>query len=176
VTDVEPGWGRYVGGDGRPRYRYCASLRLSHPSQDPAAWTRELELEPKTVDVAGQPRIRGKREYGAATCSFWVHELQIAAPSADFESFLEDVALRLGGKTSFFQRFVADGGEAELFIGYFLERSNTGFVLPARLQKHLADLHLDLNFDIYDNDEDDHVPPAPTQPLPNPPLPSQGRE
>jgi len=135
-----------------------------------------LRLEPRIVDVVGQPRVRKGRGLGIAKSSYWLHELENPSPTSDFEDFLWDIATRLRGRAAFLERLVADGGEAEIFIGYFQQRSNTGFVLTANLQRLFADLHLDLSFDIYDSDEVDDVASPIDPSLLDPSLPSQGRE
>jgi hypothetical protein len=121
-----------------------------------------MGLTPKFVDVVGQARRRAERELSPAKCSFWVHELEPESPTADLAQFLDRLAARLADKAPFLARLVAEGGDAEIFIGFFLERDITGFVLPASLQRRLADLHLDLNFDVYNYDEDEEVIPHPT--------------
>jgi hypothetical protein len=144
--------GRSVDSDGKSRYEYVVTLRLSHPDADPAPWTRSLGLEPDVCERAGAPRIRGNkaRQYGTAKCSFWTHPF--AAPDLDmeFEDYVRRVADGLIDKRTFFEDFTRNGGEAELFIGFFMESSNTGFDLPATLLRDLAMLQLTLIFDLYD--------------------------
>ncbi|MGH8029115.1 MAG: DUF4279 domain-containing protein [Arenimonas sp.] len=132
-------------------------LRLSHPSADPASWTEAIGLPADVCERLGEPRIRGRngKAYGTAKVSFWTHPFPPPCESLAFEDHLEAIVGMLRDRGDFLSKLVEDGGDAELFIGYFLERGNTGFALPARLQRDLAALNLDLVFDIYDWTKDD---------------------
>jgi hypothetical protein len=159
VSAASKGWGKYLDSDGEAQFRYCAALRLSHPTQNPVEWSSALGLEPCVTDLAGMPRVRGKYVRSPAKESFWVHEFNIDEPGHDIDEFLDSVANRLSEKAAFFERLIGEGGHAEIYFGFFLERSNTGFALPAKLQRRLAHLHLDLVFSIYDFNEEEDVPP-----------------
>jgi hypothetical protein len=161
VSGRAAGFGVVSDPEGRPHYRYCASLRLRHPTQDPHVWTDVLAMQPTVIDVVGEPRIRGRTVRSPAKSSFWAHEMEVRKAADDIDDYFDDIATRLADKKAFFDDLVASGGEAELFIGFFLERSNTGFVLPWQLHARLAELHLDLSFDIYDYNREDDAPPIP---------------
>ncbi|MFO1473426.1 MAG: hypothetical protein U1F20_02370 [Lysobacterales bacterium] len=166
MRGVPSGHGYYANGDGELHYTYCASLRLSHPSTDPSSWTDSLGLQPDLIEMVGEPRFRGKhrKQYGIAKCSFFVHELQTPAESCEFEKFLAIVADGLADKADFINSLVAEGGDAELFIGYFLERTGTGFFLSSELQQRICALQLALNLHIYNYDPTGESTSVPIKP------------
>jgi hypothetical protein len=131
-------------------YRYNVSLRLWHPSADPAGFTSSLGLEPKFVDVAGQPRVRkGKQLDFVAKETYWMHEFDASDDPMDVEEFLLATAQALAPHKDTFVETRATGGRAELFVGFFPEEFNCGFELSPQLQGACADLALALSFDIY---------------------------
>ena len=155
MKNVPSGHGYYADGDGDLHYTYCASLRLSHPSQDPAGWRDALGLQPDLVEKVGEPRLRGKlhKQYGFAKCSFFVHELAVPTESCSLDEYLVSVVERVADKSDFLNKFVAGGGDAELFLGYFLERIGTGFFLSPDLQRRIGALQLAMNLHIYNYDQ-----------------------
>ena len=131
-------------------YRYNVSLRIWHPSSDPAVFTATLGLEPLHFDVVGQHRTRkGKTLDVLAKESYWTHEFDSAGEPQDVEEFLLDRAYSLTQHKEFFTDICASGGRAEFFIGFFPENFNCGFELSPLLQRQCADLNLCLSFDIY---------------------------
>jgi hypothetical protein len=113
------------------------------------SFSSALCLEPDYVDVAGQPRARkGKPlEYVAAE-SYWSHAFDMDSDE-DIEVFLSSLVDSLEGHRGFFEDVIAGGGRAELFIGFFVDAFNCGFVLSSELQRRCAVLGLDLSFDVY---------------------------
>lgn len=66
---------------------------------------------------------------------------------------LSESVARLSAHREFFRQLKSDdGGRAEFFIGWFLSRSG-GDTLPSALLLEVADLGLDLSFDVYPGDE-----------------------
>ncbi len=55
---------------------------------------------------------------------------------------------KLERKASFLRKFSATGGHLEFFIGWFVN-SNCGEVLDFDLLRRLADLRIELSFDVY---------------------------
>jgi uncharacterized protein DUF4279 len=131
-------------------YRYYVSLRIWHPSRDPAVFTATLELEPLHIDMAGRHRIRkGKTLDVLATESYWTHEFFPDDESRDVEDWLLDLSSRLAQHKEFFADICVSGGRAEFFIGLMPESPNIGLELSPLLQRQCADLNLSLSFDIY---------------------------
>jgi hypothetical protein len=150
VTSNLPEWGFEADHAGARRCRYLVALRLSHPSTDPHQWSSALGMQPKVIDTAGEPRIRGSRTLSAAKCSFWTHQFRSPSTAKPFEDFLDELADRLRPYQDVFVDLAASGGDAEFFIGYMLESPNYGFALSAKLQRKLSDLGIALSFDVYD--------------------------
>jgi hypothetical protein len=115
-------------------------------------------MDAETMDTAGEPRVRGPRILKPAKCSFWVSQLEPTSQSCDLEEFLDEIATRLADKAAVLKRHAERGGEADLYIGYFLEKANTGFSLSPALLRRFADMHVELIFDIYGNDAEETSP------------------
>lgn len=130
-------------------YHYSVSLRIRHPSADPSSFSASLGLEPDYVDIAGRPRVRkGKTLEYVPNESYWSHAFDIERDE-DVEVFLSSLVGSLDRHRGFFEEVVASGGQAELFVGFFVDAFNCGFVLSSDLQRRCAALALDLSFDIY---------------------------
>lgn len=112
-------------------------------------FTDTLGLEPRFVDVAGQPRIRkGKTLEFVPTESYWSHEFDTDGEQ-DIEDYLLRKAADMAPYQEFFRRICATGGRVEFFVGFFVESPNCGFVLSPELQRKCSESHLSLSFDIY---------------------------
>ena len=61
---------------------------------------------------------------------------------------LNDCNTQLAKHREFFSKIRREGGRAELFVGWFLERDG-GDVLPYKLLAGIAALELDLSLDVY---------------------------
>jgi len=137
-------------------YRYRVSLRLNHLSDDPDLYSSTLGLIPDVADRAGRPKFRKGKEVGVAKQTYWLHEF--VAPDEmvrDVEDFLLDILETLNQHSEFFADLSSRGGSAELFIGFFMECFNTGFILSPGLLRASADLRISLSFDIYDSPRGD---------------------
>ena len=131
-------------------YRYNVSLRIWHPSLDPAEFTATLDLEPLHFDVAGQQRVRKNKTLEfVAKESYWTHQFELPDEPQDIEELLQNLASKLSQHKHFFANICATGGRSEFFIGFYPENFNCGFELYPSLQRDCADLNLTLSFDIY---------------------------
>jgi Domain of unknown function (DUF4279) len=133
-------------------YSYVVSVRLRHPSCDPSEFTAALGLTPTIAVTAGQPRVRhGKTLAAVSRETWWVHEF---APDTGlgFEQFLMAWSERLSVHEAFFRRLSADGGKADLFVGFFMESNACGLELPASLMGRCAALGLELRICLYGPD------------------------
>ncbi|QDL29874.1 DUF4279 domain-containing protein [Stenotrophomonas maltophilia] len=128
---------------------YAISLRITHPDMDASLFEGELGLAPEIFYTAGDPKLAGNgREIGGVRKeSFWCHAYSIE-DGDELEASLDKLVMGLERKKDFLRRIAASGGRAEFFIGWF-SSTNSGFVLKSRTLRHLADLDLDLSFDIY---------------------------
>jgi hypothetical protein len=95
-------------------FRYAVSLRIWHPSIDPAVISDTLRLESKHTS---------KKEL-----SFWTHA---CATHEDTEcaAFIQSAAAALLPHADFFRRPRCEGGRAEFFTGCFGDK-NFGETFP----------------------------------------------
>lgn len=135
--------------EGASYYRYRVSLRVWQPTGDPQRFTAGLGLAPDVTHTAGQPIVRRGRADRIAEETYWLHEFAAPDDAADLEDFLANVVTALHPHGEVFASVRADGGDAELFIGYFPEHFNCGFALTPALMQRCAECGLTLRFDIY---------------------------
>ncbi len=135
-------------------YSYSISLRLCHPSIDPAEITRALALKPNRAWKAGEPRQtpKGTPLEGVYRESYWYTDLlpdgEHSSEGTWIEEYLDHFAKQLASSRDFFLRVRSEGGRVELFIGLYGDR-NFGFELPPSLLGAIADMGLSLSFDVY---------------------------
>jgi hypothetical protein len=138
--------------DRLPSYRHKVSLRIWHPTIDPAEITLALGITPQSTCRAGEPRtnpkgdlLRGNWKESHWSASFSAEKIRNddlpGALTAALESLLPNRA--------FFQQIRATGGRVEFFVGWFFERPNVGEVLESRLLGRMAELGIDLSLDLY---------------------------
>ena len=136
-------------------YRYVISLRVFHPKMDPAEISAALQLTPGVSWKAGDPLVtpKGTPLKGLRKDSYWTcNVLKGAWPGKDLARAFSELVAELSSRKSFFHRMRAEGGRAELFVGWFLE-GNSGDVFDADLLSALGDLGLNLSLDIYPPDQ-----------------------
>ena len=136
-------------------YRFTISLRLVHPSAELSHCSAELGLEALRLWKAGEPREtpQGKPLEGFWRESYWTATLDTPEPEG-LEAALARIADWLGEHASFLSNHARSGGSAELFIGFFLEGANSGFLLePSLIEKYSA-LGVALAFDIFGFDDE----------------------
>lgn len=135
-------------------YRYCVSLRIFHPKIDPAEMSQVLGLDAAATGKMGDPRVtpKGRALNGVWNENFWKYQphgdCNMSSETQHLESYLDDLTSMLTPHKTFFARVVETGGHVEYFIGLFSE-SSIGSVLCASLLGEIADLRIDLSFDIY---------------------------
>ncbi|HEX7418186.1 MAG TPA: DUF4279 domain-containing protein [Steroidobacteraceae bacterium] len=141
-------------------YEFTVSLRIRHPSLDPAEITRGLEMEPKNAWKAGAPRRTPGDEplHGTYRETYWSAPLgedswRRSSPIA-LEPFLLNHLRLLGVHADFLKQLITDGGSCELFVG-LAGRGEFGLEMPPSLLRLLADVHCTLTFDIYPDEQAD---------------------
>ncbi len=142
-------------------YSYSISLRLWHPTIEPEEITTALAIQPGRSWVAGMPRTTatGRPMRGTNADNFWTARLcNDVFDAQDLGSALKSQLSRLAIHKQFFNSYVESGGKAEFFIGWFLEQTNSGDVLDHALFALLADLKINLHFDIYAGGDDEIEP------------------
>jgi hypothetical protein len=137
-------------------YRYKISLRINHPSIDPAEITAELGEEPWHWQKAGTHRRtpKGRLLTGICPTTFWVgFQSKGQSKDRDLPSGIEALLSRLRPHRRFLHRLRDEGGEVEFFVGWFAGEQG-GDILPYELTGQLADLKVDLSLDLYLGEDD----------------------
>ena len=152
----------------QPSYPFQLSLRVRHPSIDPASISRELQIEPEHSFRAGDPR-ESARSVAATPVhvdSYWLATLDLSAlllgtalapelsPHTHAIAFsaLDTALTVLAGSVlrrhaEFFHRIQSEGGEVRLIVAISARKSR-GFTLTPQLSKALSDLRIPVDFEL----------------------------
>lgn len=141
-------------------FRYSISLRLRHPSMDPEKISTALGETPRFSWKAGERRRTptGQSLEGLNDTTYWCSQ-SIDGKGFDLASTIGLNLESLESHRSFLTGFCSTGGEVEYFIGWYTDGRNTGETFNSDLLKRLADLGIDLAFDVY-GAEQPVVPPV----------------
>jgi hypothetical protein len=109
-----------------------------------------LGLNPNVKWTAGEPRVTptGTLLGGIRENTRWSHRLENEDSTDLIEALTVNISF-LEGHKDFLDAFVATGGEIEYFVGWFTIEVSSGQTLPRELMRRIADLKIDLGFDIY---------------------------
>jgi hypothetical protein len=138
-------------------YSFSVSLRLWHPERLSREITSILQVEPRHSGDVGSTRMtpKGTQLAGVYDQTFWTARIVDGSSAGrSLAAAVSEILDRFEVQQDFFRDFSSTGGRAELFIGWFLDNGNSGDVLEHRLLRRLADLGLDLSFDIYPDMQD----------------------
>src|SRR5688572_19252874 len=135
------------------KQRHSVTLRLRHPSLDPAEITANLDLPPHWAWRAGYPkrtpageliRTSGGQPVRIPRESYWSCGLAESSASGErLASAIEKLTAELEPHEAFFHRIRSEGGSVEFFIGWFIEGmagEEFGYELLARLGRLQIDL------------------------------------
>jgi hypothetical protein len=145
------------------------SLRVRHPSIDPAEISNELQLQPEHSFRAGEPRTSGSGLKATALHaeSYWLGALSPLAtsfaaqePSTGIEGLRTRAGQLLGldaalsmcvtqlarRHAAFFNRIVAEGGQIGLLVELSPEEVRS-FSIPPAIGRSLAELGITLEFE-----------------------------
>jgi len=137
-------------------YRSSISLRLMSSVITADSMIAVVGMVPSFAWNKGESRLlpHGKELNSVKKISYATFQLYRSEERWLPELLSESVA-RLSAHREFFRQLKGDAdGRAELFIGWFLSRSG-GDTFPSTLLLDVADLGLDLSFDVYPGDETD---------------------
>lgn len=132
--------------------KYEISLRLWHPSIDPADITKAIGVEPKFKHKVGLPRhapsgapLKGvyKESYWCANLVSWCEN-----NSSVIEEDLANLIVRLSPQKEFFSKIQNDGGRITLWISTH-SLTNYCIQLPASLMLGLSNIGLSVIIDVY---------------------------
>jgi hypothetical protein len=135
-------------------FRYSISLRLRHPSMDPEAISTALGETPRFSWKAGDRRRTpaGQVLEGLNDTTYWCSE-SIDGDGFELVYTIGSNLESLESHRSFLTDFCSTGGELEYFIGWYTDGRNTGETFDSDLLRRLADLQIDLAFDVYGLDQ-----------------------
>jgi hypothetical protein len=136
-----------------PAPAFELSLRIRHPSIDPAEISRELQLQPEHSFRAGEPRTSSSGLAATALHaeSYWLASLDPFSAQAPammgVDSALALCATQFGRRHApFFQRLLAEGGEVCLLIELSPDAVGSFSITPA-IARAMADLGIALEFE-----------------------------
>jgi hypothetical protein len=131
-------------------YTYAVSLRVRHPTVDPAILTDTLKLEPAHSWKAGDPRRSqsGEPVTGQYRDSYWSAPLPgqiVAGVNLPLETFIAQQLLQLGRQRDFFAGLQAEGGGLSLLVE-IAPVANAVLTLSSTVARRLADLNIEMEF------------------------------
>lgn len=128
-------------------YEFTVSLRIRHPTVDPATITATLGIQPQHTWRAGQARrdAAGVELGGAHHDSYWMGKLmdepQLSSESASVEGVILRTLNNLRRVQSYLEKLNSEGGVAELHVSLYA-RDDFQVELPSDALALLARLHL----------------------------------
>ena len=135
-------------------YEFTVSLRIRHPTIDPANITASLGIQPQHAWRAGQPRCdsAGAEFGGAHHDSYWMGRLmeqpQLSSNSVSVEGVILKTLTHLRRAQAFFEQLSTEGGVAELLVSLYA-REDFRIELPADSLALLGRMHLAIAVDIH---------------------------
>ncbi len=144
-------------------YEFTISLRIRHPSIDPASITRTLGMEPQHTWQAGASRRGpgGEALEGVHRESYWMGRLmeepQLALAGVSVESVLLQTLGHLRRAQGFLEQLHAEGGAAELYVSLFARR-DFRLELSAQSLALLGRLGLAVALDVHTQPSNDASP------------------
>jgi hypothetical protein len=129
---------------------YAMSLRVRHPTLDPAKLTETLHLEPLHSWRAGEPRrsLTGAALGGEHRDSYWSAPLPgqaVGAAAFPLEMFLGQQLVQLGRHREFFARLQTESAQISLLVEVS-PVENGVLTLSADTSRKLADLNIEVEF------------------------------
>lgn len=134
-------------------YRSSIGLRLTSSAIRADTMISTIGMTPKFAWNKGESRLmpHGKQLNSVKKNSYATFEL-VRSDDRWLPELLSESVARLAMHRDFFHQLKnSEGGGAEFFIGWFLSRSG-GDTLSSALLLDVANLGLDLSFDIYPGD------------------------
>ena len=135
-------------------YEFTVSLRIRHPTVDPATITATLGIRPQHAWQAGQPRCdpAGVELGGKHHDSYWMggltDEPQLSSDSVSLEAVILKTLSHLRRAQSFLEDLNAQGGVAELLVSLYA-RDDFRLELPSDSLTLLGRLHLAVALDVH---------------------------
>ena len=135
-------------------YQFTVSLRIRHPTMDPATITATLGIQPQHTWQAGQPRCdpAGAELGGGHRDSYWMGRLmdepQLSVDGVSVERVIVKTLSHLRRAQSFLEQLNAEGGVAELLVSLYA-RDDFRLELPSDALTLLGRLRLAVTLDVH---------------------------
>ena len=135
-------------------YEFTVSLRIRHPTIDPATIGATLGIQPQHTWRAGEPRCdaAGVELGGAHHDSYWMGRLmdepQLSSDSVSVERVILKTLSQLRRAQSFLEQLNAEGGVAELLVSLYA-REDFRLELPSDLLTLFGRMHLSVALDVH---------------------------
>jgi hypothetical protein len=135
-------------------YEFTLSLRIRHPTVDPATITAALGIRPQHTWQAGQPRCDpgGAEVGGKHHDSYWMggltEEPQLSSASVSVEAVILKTLNHLRRAQSFLEDLNAQGAVAELLVSLYA-RDDFRLELPSDSLTLLGRLRLTVTLDVH---------------------------
>ena len=131
-------------------FTYAISLRVRHPTLDPALLTQTLHLEPSHCWQAGEPRrsATGAVLGGEHRESYWSAPLPgggVGAAAFPLELFIGSQLVQLNRHREFLSRLQAESAQISLLIE-LAPVENAVLTLSTSVSRKLADLNIEVEF------------------------------
>ena len=131
-------------------FSYAMSLRVRHPSLDPALLTQKLHLEPVHSWRAGEPRrsVTGTALGGEHRESFWSATLPgqaVGTAAFPLELFLSQQLVQLNRHREFLAGLQDEGAQISLLVEVS-PVENAALTLSTAVARKLADLNIEVEF------------------------------
>jgi len=148
-------------------YEFTVSLRIRHPTMDPAAISAALGIQPQHTWRAGELRCdpSGAELGGAHHDSYWMGRLmdepQLSSDSVSVERVILNTLHQLRRAQSFLEQLNAESGVAELLVSLYA-RDDFRLEFPSDSLTLLGRMHLGVALDVHP-----HSPLRAPAPQPN---------
>jgi hypothetical protein len=135
---------------------FSVSLSIHSDDLDPDEVTRVLGVEPDQTQCKGVPLPpRGDRPPRVPQIGMWlIHLRPEQAPECDVQTAIARVLDQITVPLDVWHQARA-GASARIFVGLFLDDYNRGFGIDPPLLRRAADLGVSLDFDFYNNADDE---------------------
>jgi len=135
-------------------YEFTVSLRIRHPTIDPATISAMLGIQPQHAWRAGEVRCdpSGAELGGAHHDSYWISRLmdepQLSSDSISVERVILQTLSQLRRSRAFLEQLNAEGGVAELLVSVYA-REDFRLELPSDSLTLLGRMHLAVALDVH---------------------------
>jgi hypothetical protein len=135
-------------------YEFTVSLRIRHPTIDPATISATLGIEPQHTWRAGEPRCdpAGAELGGAHHDSYWMGRLmdepQLSSDKVSVERVILKTLSQLRRAQPFLEQLNAEGGVAEFLVSLYA-REDFRLELPSDSLTLLGRMHLAVALDVH---------------------------